>query len=108
MSSAWYQKKWVAIMLHVSVWVFLFSLPFLLRPYINNNKSHSDESQSAIQLLRYVINDLIYVGFFYLNAGWLVPKLIYQRKYKQFAAAIIACFITLLLFTWLVFFQLFS
>jgi len=93
-------------MLHVSVWVFLFSLPFLLRPYIGNNKAHPEEQQSAIQILRYIINDLIYIGFFYLNAGLLVPKVIHQRKYKQFAAAIVACFLALLVLTWLVFFKL--
>src|SRR4029079_3869835 len=106
MSSTWYQKKWVAIMLHISVWVFLFSLPFLLRPYIGNNRAHPEEQQSPIQILRYIINDLIYIGFFYLNAGLLVPKVIHQRKYKQFAAAIVACFIALLVLTWLVFFKL--
>ena len=95
-------------MLHLSVWVFLFSLPFLLRPYINNNKPHSQEQQSAIGLLRYIINNLVYIGFFYLNSGWLVPRFIYQRKYKQYAAAIIACFIGILILAWLIFFQLFK
>jgi sensor histidine kinase YesM len=108
MSSAWYQKKWVAILLHISVWVFLFSLPFLLRPYINNNKPHSQEQQSAIGVLRYIINNLVYIGFFYLNSGWLFPRLIYQRKYKQYAAAIITCFIGILILAWLIFFQLFK
>jgi len=107
MSSAWYQKKWVAIMLHISVWTFLFSLPFLLRPYMNNNKPRSQEPESAIQLLRYIINNLIYIGFFYLNSGWLVPRLIYQRRYKQYAGAVIASFLTILILAWLVFFQLF-
>jgi hypothetical protein len=41
---------------------FLFA--FLLRPYMNNNKPRSQEPESAIQLLRYVINNLIYIGFF--------------------------------------------
>jgi two-component system LytT family sensor kinase len=108
MSLAWYQKKWVVIMLHISVWLLLFSLPFLLRPNMNNNKPHSEETQSGIALLRYFINDLIYVGFFYLNAGWLVPRFIYQRKYKQYAGAVIACFLAILLLGWLTFFQLFK
>ena len=93
-------------MLHVAVWVFLFSLPFLLRPYIGNSKAHPEEQQSPIQILRYIINDLIYIGFFYLNARLLVPKVIHQRKYKQFAATMVACFIALLVLTWLVFFKL--
>jgi len=108
MSSTWYQKKWAAIMLHALVWMFLFSLPFLLRPYANNNKPRSEETESAIQLLRYVINDLIYVGFFYLNSTWLVPRLIYHRKYKQYAGAVIGCLAAILLLTWVVFFQLFK
>src|SRR4030095_246584 len=108
MSSAWYQKKWAAITLHVLVWMFLFSLPFLLRPYMNNNKPRSEDTESAIQLLRYIINDLIYVGFFYLNSGWLVPRLIYPRKYKKYTGAVIGCFTAILLLTWLVFFQLFK
>src|SRR4051812_20361223 len=104
MSSAWYQKKWVAAMLHVSVWMFLFSLPFLLRPYINNNnKPHAEEQQSATQLLRYIVNNLMYIGFFYLNSGWLVPRLVYHRKYKQYAVAVIACFIGILVLAWLIF-----
>src|SRR5689334_15101908 len=107
MSSAWYQRKWVAVMLHISVWLFLFSVPFLLRPYTNTNKPHSEETQSGIQLLRYIINDLIYIGFFYLNSGWLVPRFIYHRKYKEYAGAIIACFIAVLVLAWLVFFKLF-
>jgi len=107
MSSAWYQKKWVAIILHISVWLFLFSVPFLLRPYTNTNKPRSEETQSGIQLLRYIVNDLIYIGFFYLNCSWLVPRLIYHRKYKQYAGAIIACFVAVLLLAWFVFFKLF-
>lgn len=97
-------------MLHVSVWTFLFSLPFLLRPYINNsNRPHSSqETQSAVMIFRYITNDLIYISFFYLNAGWLVPRFIYHRKYKQYAAATITCFIAILVIAWLVFFKLFK
>jgi hypothetical protein len=62
MSSAWYQKKWAAIMLHFLVWVFLFSLPFLLRPYINNNKPPSQESQSGISVATSLI--ILYTSAF--------------------------------------------
>jgi len=96
-------------MLHLSVWLFLFSLPFLLRPYINNNnKPRSQEPESAILFLRYFLNNLIYVSFFYLNSGWLFPRLIYHRKYKQYAGAIIGCFVAILVLEWLVTFYLFK
>jgi two-component system LytT family sensor kinase len=108
MSSAWYQKKWAAFMLHLSVWMFLFSLPFLLRPYMNNAQARSHEPQSSVALLRYIINDLIYIGFFYLNSGWLVPRSIYQRKYKEYAVAIVGCFIIILVLGWFIFFRVFN
>ena len=56
--------------------------------------------------LRYAINNLIYVGFFYLNALWLIPHFIYKRKYKQWAAIIIVCFLCILFITWLTLFLL--
>ena len=95
-------------MLHIAVWVFLFSLPFLLRPYMNNEREHSEQTQSGPALLRYFINNIIYVGFFYFNAGFLVPRFIYQRKYKQYAGTIITCFIAILFLGWVIFFQLFK
>ena len=95
-------------MLHLSVWVFLFSLPFLLRPYMNNTQARSHDSQSSVALFAVYLNNLIYIGFFYLNSGWLVPRSIYQRKYKQYAGAIVGCFITILVLGWLIFFQVFK
>lgn len=56
--------------------------------------------------LRYAINNLIYVGFFYLNALWLIPHFIYKRKYKQWTAIIIVCFLGILFITWLTLFLL--
>jgi LytS/YehU family sensor histidine kinase len=56
--------------------------------------------------LRYAINNLIYVGFFYLNALWLIPHFIYKRKYKQWAAIIVVCFLAILFITWLTLFLL--
>lgn len=102
MSSAWYSKKWVTFLLHAATWVLLFSLPYLLRPSLNDSRPANQEPAHVI--LRYVLNDLIYVGFFYLTAGFLIPQFIYKRKYKQFAAIILASFIAILFITWLIFF----
>ena len=56
--------------------------------------------------LRYAINNLIYIGFFYLNSLWLIPHFIYKRKYKQWTAIIIVCFLAILFITWLTLFLL--
>jgi two-component system, LytTR family, sensor kinase len=106
MSSAWYSKKWVTILLHTAAWILLFSLPYLLRPSLNGGRPPNQSPEPALVHLRYVLNNLIYVGFFYLNAGWLIPQFIYQRKYKQFAAIILASFVIISFTTWLISFLL--
>jgi|APDOM4702015191_1054821.scaffolds.fasta_scaffold01034_7 sensor histidine kinase YesM len=106
MSNAWYSKKWVTVLLHAVAWMLLFSLPFFLRPSMNSNKPTGNEQQTWIMIIRYLLNDLIYVGYFYFNAGLLVPHFINRRKYKEYAAVIITSFIILLFITWLFLFQL--
>jgi len=104
MSSPWYSKKWVIVLLHAATWVFLFSFPFLLRPMNNNRPLHS-EPTTATQV-RYLLNNLIYIGIFYLNANLFIPQFIYRRKYRQYAALTIGVYGLLLFLTWLVLFSL--
>ena len=102
--AAWYSKKWLKVLLHAAAWLFLFSLPFLLRPSMNNAESSKEEQHTTAIILRYILNDLMYVGFFYLNADLLIPKFIYKRKYKEYALAVIGSFLSLLILGWLLFF----
>lgn len=103
MPSSWYSRKWVIILLHIAAWLFLFSLPFLLRPSIND--ARPAEEHSSVTILRYLLNDIIFISFFYLNAGVFIPKFIYKRKYKEYALAITLSFLFLLFITWLLIFQ---
>src|ERR1041385_9262506 len=102
---AWYSKKWVTVLLHIAAWLFLFSLPFLLRPSMNTAPANKDQNLGIV-ILRYIVNDLIYVGFFYFNAGLLIPKFIYRRKPRQYALVVTASFVFLLFLTWLLIFQI--
>jgi two-component system LytT family sensor kinase len=106
MEAKWYEKKWMVILLHAVCWIFIFSLPYLLRPTLNTAKPPGGEQHSAALNLRYMLNDLIYVGVFYLNAGVFIPKFIYRRKYKQFALVMFISFVLLLFVTWTVMFQI--
>jgi sensor histidine kinase YesM len=106
MGNTWYSKKWVVVLLHTAAWVLLFSIPFLLRPSIGHDRPNQRETESAVSILRYILNSLTYIGVFYLNAEWLMPRFIHQRKYRQFAAAVSGLFAFLLLFTWLLHFRL--
>jgi LytS/YehU family sensor histidine kinase len=107
MSSVW-SKKWVVVLMHTAAWLLLFSLPFLLRPAMNENRSAEPTQQAGAMMLRYLINDLIYIGFFYLNALVLVPRFIYNRKYREWGLTILLSYIFILLITWLIFFQIFN
>jgi len=106
MSSKWYSKKWVIVLLHIAAWVLLFSLPYLLRPSLNDGRHATQNSEPAMVHLRYALNNLIYIGFFYLNAGLLISQLIYKRKYNQYGAVMLVSFIIILSITWLTLFML--
>lgn len=108
MSVTWYNKKWGIILLHTAAWLLLFALPFLLRPSMNNQQPPEQQAESGIAILRYILNDIIYICFFYLNALWLVPKFFYNRKYSRYALVIVMLFVFLLLVTWFIFFELFK
>jgi len=103
---SWYSKKWVTVLLHMAAWLLLFSLPFFLRPSMNNRQP--EEQHSTLSFIRYILNDLIYIGFFYLNAIVLIPRFIYRRRYREYAGLLAIAFPSLLLITWLVFFKLFD
>jgi len=101
---AWYSKKWVTVLLHITAWLLLFSLPFLLRPSMNNRPP--GEQHSTLSLIRYILNDLFYVGFFYLNAIVLIHRFIYRRRYREYAGIIAIAYLSLLFITWLIFFKI--
>jgi two-component system, LytTR family, sensor kinase len=107
MSSKWYAKKWMTVVLHIAVWVLLFSLPYILKPSLGEKRPSSEQrSEPALVHLRYILNNLVYIGFFYFNAGVLIPKFINTRKYKQYAAVILASFIVVLIITGVIFFTM--
>ncbi len=103
MSLKWHEKKWVTVLLHTCLWVLLFSLPYILRPSLNEGRPATEHKEPAIVHIRYVLNDLVYITFFYLNASVLIAQFIYKRRYKQYTAIIIACFVVILFITWVLF-----
>ncbi|MDO9373440.1 MAG: histidine kinase [Bacteroidota bacterium] len=98
MNKTWYAKKWLTVLIHSAAWVLLFSLPYLLRPSYNADappKPDQDE-HDRINFILARINDVILVGFFYLNALVLIPSLMYRKKYAAYTGAILACFAVVL------------
>ncbi|MFT3679645.1 MAG: histidine kinase [Ferruginibacter sp.] len=106
MSAAWYSKKWVTVLLHAAVWILLFSIPYILRPSLNDNRPLTEKAEPAMVHLRYVLNNLIYVVFFYINALVLLPRFIYKVKYRQYSILVTLAFCLILFITWLILFSL--
>jgi two-component system, LytTR family, sensor kinase len=86
----WYSAKWAQIIIHSLVWITLFSLPFAMRP--SNDPHRAPSSDEGLWHIHYILQAILLICFFYLNARVLIPKLIYRGRYWNFAA------ITLLLY----------
>jgi two-component system, LytTR family, sensor kinase len=86
-------KKWVVVLLHVAVWALLFSLPFLLRSFEGRRPPMRGGGQESNPSLHYIIHNLFWIGFFYLNAFVLIPKLVYKRKYWLYGFSLISVYV---------------
>ncbi len=87
-------KKGLVILMHIAAWILLFSLPYLLRrPYDPNE--HKQQQQASGETINFIvarITDLMLIGIFYLNAGVLIVKLLYRKKYLLYVLSILVCF----------------
>ena len=102
MKKAWHQKKVIVLLLHAAAWALLFSLPALLRPsYDPNEPPHPDQSNPVASFIVGRIVDLLLIGFFYLNALALIPRLLYKKRYAFYTTSVIISFTVFVLLTWL-------
>lgn len=106
MKTAWYAKKWIVVLMHTAAWVLLFSLPYLLRPSYNNDRPQNPAKNSDGNFYFSLVMDLSWIALFYLNALFLIPRLIYKKRYWLFSLALTAIFGWLITQTWILF-QLF-
>jgi two-component system, LytTR family, sensor kinase len=84
MSGQWYNRKWLAVSLHVLFWALIFSFPYLLRPVIENNASHRPQiNYTSFYYLSFADN-FIRLMLFYANAYLFIPHLAYKKKYGQY------------------------
>jgi two-component system LytT family sensor kinase len=104
MKRSWYSNKWVIIIVHIVAWIFLFSLPFILRPSDDNNRRPAPHQLSQAHFyVEYILHNLMLVGFFYFNASFLIPRFIALKKYWQFAVAQLLCCAALITLAGIVF-----
>lgn len=108
MSATWYSKKWFTVLLHTLVWILLFSLPYILKPSLGDNRPVTNKPEPGTVHFRYALNNLIYIAFFYLNAFILFPQYVYKKRYRQYILLVSTLFIVILSLTWFVLFEIFQ
>lgn len=105
MSGQWYTKKWVSVSLHLLCWIVFFSFPFLLQPTRDGMPRQRPAPDSGFYLM-HLFNNLLRVALFYANANLFVPRLVYRKKFVQYAVVLLLSLSVMLAFDAL-FFSLF-
>lgn len=100
MKKGWTKKRWLTIILHAAFWLLLFSLPFLLRPEAAQNRPANRGGEEMGVSIYYVVNNLCWIFFFYLNALVIIPKVLYRYKIGWFALAQLLLFGCYLIIGW--------
>jgi two-component system, LytTR family, sensor kinase len=76
----------LTVLIHVVAWAIYISLPVLLM----QNPEHLPPPKSITHFLSLIIFNVYLIGFFYLNANLLVPRLFTQKKFVAYFSVIIA------------------
>lgn len=86
------------VLLHSIAWITLFSLPYLLRPSYNAaEQPHKPAHDDTVNFILSRVNDLFLISFFYLNAFFLLPQLLYKKKYVLYLLALAGCLLLITL-----------
>jgi len=103
MSTAWYSRKWVVILLHIAIWLLLFSLPFLLRQSNEGGQQQQQKAPEYFIIVLYLTNAAMLVGTFYLNANLLLDKFLVKRKLSYYFLILIGLYAAYTAVDWLIF-----
>ena len=103
MATVWYKKKWVIVLLHMSVWALLFLLPLLLQQSLQHSRNeHTTVDRNRFIYLT-IVTDLLWVGLFYFNAFVLIPNLVSKKKMYWYVLIQLGVVGVLILCHWLFF-----
>lgn len=103
MAIPWYKKKWGIVLLHVAVWVLLFSFPILLQKSVQDSKHEANKGDNSLFIYLSVLTDFIWVALFYFNAYVLIPRFFYRKKFFLYVLIQLAMLSALAVFHWVFF-----
>ncbi|PSK92749.1 sensor histidine kinase [Taibaiella chishuiensis] len=80
-------KRWVTVLQHVILWLFIFALPYLMQ--YNYGFRFRFYGPPHHFIIRDIAAKLIWVVVFYLNAFVFTPRYIYRKKYVRYGLLVI-------------------
>lgn len=87
--------------IHLAIWAGLLSIPFLLRPDLPARPMppglHMTEPAPYSRELLFLVQNVLLIGFFYLNYAVLIPRVLtVQRRRWVYFTSILLCFLVFL------------
>ncbi len=102
MKLSWLSKKWVIVVLHVTCWIILFSLPFLLRSYTRDeHKTHQPDDTAFLYF--YFIGSIVWIALFYIHAHVFLRLIQRKKKVALFIGFEVAALAGVYILHWLYF-----
>ena len=89
------RQKYISIFIHITAWFCFFTLPFYFIPKPPDNFQFQPDDYIYVF---YLINNLSLIGFYYLNAEVLIPKLLARHKIFYYLLSIAALFLFIVVF----------
>jgi len=96
-------KKWLTILLHTGFWVLLFVLPYFLRQPFDKNMNAPRLVTNDRFEIHNGISFLSWVGLFYMNAFFLLPRFYFKKQYSQYFTAIGLALLLFSIINWMLF-----
>ncbi len=82
-------KKLLTIIIHIAVWGCFFLLPVIFRPQGRDMPMSISNRFIAV----FTTNGIYFIAFYYFNTLFLLPRLLFQKKWLLYAASILTCLI---------------
>src|SRR4051812_4783280 len=90
------KKGWVTIALHVLIWLMVFLIPYIFSADMEGGHRREDSDRQSFLYLNTGLN-FFWVALFYVNAAFLLPRLIYRRKTGLYVFTLVGCFCLMVL-----------
>jgi two-component system, LytTR family, sensor kinase len=90
------KKGWVTVALHVLIWLIVFLIPYIFSADLEGGRHKEDNDRQNFLYLNTGLN-FFWVALFYVNAAFLLPRLVYRRKIGLYVLALAGFFCLMML-----------